>query len=90
VPRALAIVCGLASFFQYWRQGRMFTTQTSLAQVGAPTTPPPDLPTYEQPMCPGDGYIWTPGYRAWGVVSRRRSPWWRAPVGVNNTGPASI
>jgi hypothetical protein len=23
------------------------------------------LPVYEQPVCPGDGYIWTPGYWAW-------------------------
>ena len=27
---------------------------------------PPALPVYEQPLCPGDGYIWTPGYWAWG------------------------
>jgi len=26
---------------------------------------PPPLPVYEQPMIPGDGYIWTPGYWAW-------------------------
>jgi len=26
---------------------------------------PPPLPVYEQPLCPGDGYIWTPGYWAW-------------------------
>jgi len=26
---------------------------------------PPPLPVYEQPVCPGDGYIWTPGYWAW-------------------------
>ena len=24
--------------------------------------PPPALPTYQQPPCPGDGYLWTPGY----------------------------
>jgi hypothetical protein len=24
--------------------------------------PPPPLPYYEQPRCPGPGYIWTPGY----------------------------
>jgi hypothetical protein len=23
---------------------------------------PPPLPVYEQPLCPGEGYIWTPGY----------------------------
>lgn len=27
---------------------------------------PPPLPGYPQPICPGDGYIWTPGYWAWG------------------------
>src|SRR6267154_6566893 len=27
--------------------------------------PPPPLPVYEQPICPEEGYIWTPGYWAW-------------------------
>jgi hypothetical protein len=27
---------------------------------------PPVLPVYAQPMCPGEGYIWTPGYWAHG------------------------
>ena len=27
--------------------------------------PPPPLPQYDQPPCPGDGYIWTPGYWAY-------------------------
>ena len=27
---------------------------------------PPLLPVYEQPLIPGPGYIWTPGYWAWG------------------------
>ena len=26
---------------------------------------PPALPVYTQPLCPGPGYIWTPGYWAW-------------------------
>src|SRR5215469_6743913 len=26
---------------------------------------PPPLPEYEQPPCPFEGYIWTPGYWAW-------------------------
>ena len=26
---------------------------------------PPVLPVYAQPLCPGDGYIWTPGYWAY-------------------------
>jgi hypothetical protein len=28
-------------------------------------TPPPPLPTYDQPPPPADGDIWTPGYWAW-------------------------
>src|SRR5271157_3389200 len=26
---------------------------------------PPPLPVYEQPLCPGDDYLWTPGYWAY-------------------------
>ncbi|MFZ0816822.1 MAG: hypothetical protein WAM78_14955 [Candidatus Sulfotelmatobacter sp.] len=29
------------------------------------TVGPPALPVYEQPLCPGDGYMWTPGYWYW-------------------------
>src|SRR3982074_766838 len=28
--------------------------------------PPPELPEYDQPPIPDYGYIWTPGYWAWG------------------------
>ena len=27
---------------------------------------PPPIPVYEQPYCPGDGYLWTPGYWGYG------------------------
>src|ERR1035437_1462912 len=38
----------------------------SFAQVGvAISIGPPALPVYEQPICPGDGYLWTPGYWAY-------------------------
>src|SRR5580704_12271612 len=38
----------------------------AFAQVGVTVSfGPPDLPVYEQPVCPGDDYIWTPGYWAW-------------------------
>jgi len=30
------------------------------------TFAPPPLPVYVQPLCPGEGYIWTPGYWAYG------------------------
>jgi hypothetical protein len=29
---------------------------------------PPALPVYAQPICPGPGYFWTPGYWAWNDV----------------------
>ena len=41
---------------------------SSVAQVNVGITvafAPPDLPVYEQPVCPGEGYFWTPGYWAW-------------------------
>jgi hypothetical protein len=38
----------------------------SFAQFGISVAfGPPAIPVYEQPICPGDGYIWTPGYWAW-------------------------
>src|SRR5277367_3799171 len=30
------------------------------------TIAPPVLPVYTQPICPGDGYLWNPGYWAYG------------------------
>ena len=33
-------------------------------EVQAREAPPP-LPDYEQPPCPEDGYLWTPGYWGW-------------------------
>lgn len=30
------------------------------------TVPPPPLPVYAQPVIPEEGYIWLPGYWAWG------------------------
>jgi hypothetical protein len=29
---------------------------------------PPAIPVYAQPICPGDGYLWVPGYWAWDDV----------------------
>ncbi|MGA8761401.1 MAG: YXWGXW repeat-containing protein, partial [Candidatus Sulfotelmatobacter sp.] len=41
-------------------------TTTSFAQVRvAIAIAPPALPIYEQPVCPGDGFLWTPGYWAY-------------------------
>jgi hypothetical protein len=44
----------------------MALTSTSFGQLRiAVSFGPPPLPVYEQPLCPGEGYIWTPGYWAW-------------------------
>ncbi len=41
---------------------------TSFAQIAVGISVrvgPPPLPVYAQPICPGPGYFWTPGYWAW-------------------------
>ena len=46
---------------------------------------PPALPVYAQPLCPGPGYFWTPGYWAWSDdVGYYWVPgtWVVAPVGM--------
>jgi hypothetical protein len=44
----------------------LFLSGAAFAQFGVSVAiAPPELPVYEQPICPGDGYIWTPGYWAW-------------------------
>ncbi len=46
--------------------GMLLLPAPSFAQIGVSVQiAPPELPVYEQPICPGDGYIWTPGYWAW-------------------------
>ena len=31
-------------------------------------TAPPEMPVYEQPLCPTEGYLWTPGYWAYSFI----------------------
>jgi len=39
----------------------------AFAQIGISISfAPPELPVYEQPLCPAPGYLWTPGYWAYG------------------------
>jgi hypothetical protein len=45
----------------------MLAPGLSSAQINVSVSiAPPELPVYDQPPLPGDGYIWTPGYWAWG------------------------
>lgn len=51
--------------------GMLFTAPQLFAQISVGISisahiPPPALPVYTQPVCPEDGYIWTPGYWAYG------------------------
>lgn len=43
--------------------------------------PPPELPQYQQPPCPEDGDIWTPGYWGWAPTGYYWVPgaWVQAP-----------
>jgi hypothetical protein len=46
---------------------------------------PPALPIYAQPLCPGPGYFWTPGYWGWnddGGYYWVPGTWVVAPVGL--------
>jgi hypothetical protein len=61
---------------------------TSSAQIGIGISVrigPPALPVYPQPICPGPGYLWTPGYWAWNDVGGYYwvpGTWVVAPVGM--------
>jgi hypothetical protein len=60
---------------------------TSSAQISvgvAVHLGPPALPVYAQPIAPGAGYIWTPGYWAYGADGYYWVPgtWVLAPVGM--------
>src|SRR5207253_4768699 len=61
---------------------------TSFAQIGIGISVrigPPPLPVYAQPICPGPGMLWTPGYWAWnddGGYYWVPGTWVVAPVGM--------
>lgn len=61
---------------------------TSYAQIAVGISVrigPPALPVYAQPICPGPGYIWTPGYWSWndeGGYYWVPGTWVVAPVGM--------
>jgi len=48
---------------------------SSWAQVGVSINiAPPVLPVVEQPLCPVEGYLWTPGYWAYSDVGYYWAP----------------
>lgn len=58
--KALAACCLLASLSACVAAGSGWYTDYSVSIA------PPPIPEYAQPPCPGAGYIWQPGYWAWG------------------------
>jgi hypothetical protein len=58
------------------------TSTALMAQVSVSiSVAPPPLPVYAQPIAPGPGFIWTPGYWAYGINGYFWVPgtWVRAP-----------
>jgi hypothetical protein len=59
--RKFRLICSFL-FAVMW----MCLSSGSFAQVGISVAfGPPALPVYDQPNCPEDGYLWTPGYWAY-------------------------
>jgi len=52
---------------QYAEAAAQSPVDTGPIEVQAADAPPP-LPDEEQPPCPAEGYLWTPGYWAWGAA----------------------
>ena len=62
----LFAVCTFAMTNAYSQDDTYYTDDESTVTVKSQEAPPA-LPDYVQPPCPGDGYLWTPGYWAWGA-----------------------
>ncbi len=66
----------------------MSFSAASLGQIGIGISVrigPPALPVYAQPICPGPGFMWTPGYWAWSDDDGYYwvpGTWMMAPVGM--------
>ena len=57
---------GTAAFSQTPDLEAQYNADSSSVSVRSQEAPPA-IPDYVQPACPGDGYIWEPGYWAWGA-----------------------
>ena len=79
IGRSLLFAFVLTSMMMTW-------SATSSAQIAISVRiGPPALPVYEQPLCPGAGYLWTPGYWAWSDDDGYYwvpGTWVEAPVGL--------
>lgn len=62
---SIALACVLAGTFVGCVVAPYPPEPVEAAQEQA-SEPPPPLPVYEQPPCPEEGYVWTPGLWRWG------------------------
>src|ERR1700733_12877059 len=60
--KTLAVILGLLSFSLIGN----FKTEAQVGVGVSITVAPPELPVYVQPPCPEAGWMWSPGYWAWG------------------------
>jgi hypothetical protein len=63
IMRTTIVLCSLLLSFAL-----LVFSPVAFAQIGVGISVnfgPPALPVYEQPICPTDGYLWTPGYWAY-------------------------
>ena len=56
----------LPVLFAFLMLGLPLPSRAAVEVAITATIAPPVLPVYAQPVIPGDGYIWMPGYWAWG------------------------
>ena len=63
----LFLICCLSVSYGFSQDDVYYTGDEATVTVKA-ETPPPALPTYVQPPCPYEGYLWTPGYWAWAAA----------------------
>ncbi|HVA12583.1 MAG TPA: hypothetical protein VNF99_04990 [Stellaceae bacterium] len=68
-PTSRFLPLALVSALAFATPATMLLPSVSIAQdIGVSiTVAPPVLPIYAQPIVPGDGYVWAPGYWAWGA-----------------------
>ena len=52
--------------------GDTYDAGANYDQTTSADQPPPELPQYQQPPCPGDNYLWTPGY--WNYAQNNTQP----------------
>lgn len=57
-------LCTMLTTAAYCQDDVYYTDDESTVTEKAQEAPPA-LPTYVQPPCPADGYVWTPGYWGW-------------------------